>query len=68
MMRPLAPDEVSMPDSPPLVLHMFPSPHFNEKARWARDWKGLAHTRIAYLPGPHAPQMQRLSGRQQVPA
>ncbi len=50
-----------------LVLHMFPSSHYNEKARWALDWKGLAHVRIPYLPGPHAPQMQRLSGQPQTP-
>jgi len=56
-----------MPNSPSLVLHMFPSSHYNEKARWALDWKGLEHTRIPYLPGPHAPQMQRLSGQQQTP-
>jgi glutathione S-transferase len=49
------------------VLHMFPASHFNEKARWALDWKGLAHVRIPYLPGPHAPQLQRLSGQPQTP-
>lgn len=50
-----------------LVLHMFPASHYNEKARWALDWKGLAHVRIPYLPGPHVPQMQRLSGQPQTP-
>jgi len=50
-----------------LVLHMFPSSHYNEKARWALDWKGLAHTRIPYLPGPHAPQIKRLSGHTTTP-
>ena len=35
--------------------------------RWALDWKGIAHERVDYLPGPHAPQMQRLSGQMQVP-
>jgi hypothetical protein len=68
MMRPLAPAEVSMANSPSLVPNLFSPSHFNEQARWALDWKGLAHTRIAYLPGPHAPQMQRLSGRQPIPA
>ncbi len=52
---------------PALVLHQFPFSHYNEKARWALDWKGLAHERIDYLPGPHAPQMQRLSGQMQTP-
>jgi glutathione S-transferase len=50
-----------------ITLHMFPASHFNEKARWALDWKGLPHARIPYLPGPHAPQMLRLSGQQQTP-
>ena len=50
-----------------LVLHMFPSSHYNEKVRWALDWKGLAHTRIPYLPGPHMPQIQWLSGQPQTP-
>ncbi len=50
-----------------IVLHQFPYSHYNEKARWALDWKGIAHERVDYLPGPHAPQMQRLSGQLQVP-
>jgi glutathione S-transferase len=67
MMRSLAPTEVSMANAPSLVLHMFPSSHYNEKARWALDWKGLAHRRVPYLPGPHAPQIQRLSRQAQTP-
>jgi glutathione S-transferase len=50
-----------------LVLHMFPASHFNEKARWALDWKGLPHERVSYLPGPHAPLIKRLSGQAQTP-
>lgn len=50
-----------------IVLHQFPFSHYNEKVRWALDWKGIAHERVDYLPGPHAPQMQRLSGQMQVP-
>jgi len=50
-----------------LVLHMFPASHFNEKARWGLDWKGLPHARVAYLPGPHGPQLRRLSGQAQTP-
>jgi glutathione S-transferase len=50
-----------------LVLHMFLASHYNEKARWALDWKRLAHRRIPYLPGPHAPQIQRLSGQRATP-
>jgi glutathione S-transferase len=50
-----------------LVLHQFPASHYNEKARWALDWKGLAHRRISYLPGPHVPRIRRLSGQAQTP-
>jgi glutathione S-transferase len=46
---------------------MFPASHYNEKARWALDWKGLAHTRIPYLPGPHRARIQRISGQAQTP-
>ncbi|MCP5055304.1 MAG: glutathione S-transferase family protein [bacterium] len=48
-------------------LYHFPISHFNEKARWALDWKGIAHRRNAQLPGPHKLAMQRLSGQDQVP-
>ena len=50
-----------------LVLHMFPASHYNEKARWALDWKALPHTRIPYLPGPHLLAIKRLSGQAQTP-
>jgi glutathione S-transferase len=50
-----------------LVLHMFPASHFNEKARWGLDWKGLPHARVAYLPGLHARPIRRLSGQTQTP-
>jgi len=37
-----------------IVLWHFPISHFNEKARWALDWKGIAHVRralsLGYLP------------------
>ncbi len=36
------------------VLWHFPISHFNEKVRWALDWKGVPHVRRAlgasYLP------------------
>ena len=50
-----------------IILHQFPYSHYNEKVRWALDWKRIAHERVDYLPGPHAPQMRRLSGQLQVP-
>ncbi len=50
-----------------LTLLQFPYSHFNEKARWALDWKTLPHRRENYLPGPHAPQIRRLTGETTVP-
>lgn len=47
-----------------LTLHQFVASHFNEKARWALDFKGLKHDRVDYLPGPHAPRIKKLSGKQ----
>ncbi len=53
--------------APKIVLHQFIRSHFNEKARWGLAWKGVPHDRIDYLPGPHAPAMQKLSGQTQTP-
>ncbi|MFN2426785.1 MAG: glutathione S-transferase family protein [Candidatus Binatia bacterium] len=51
----------------PIELHQFSHSHFNEKVRWALDYKGIAHVRINYIPGPHAPQIKRMTGQNQVP-
>lgn len=51
----------------PIELHQFSHSHFNEKARWALDYKAVPHVRLNYLPGSHAPQIWRLSGQSQVP-
>ena len=48
-------------------LFQFKVSHFNEKARWALDFKGIAHVRHSLLPGPQKPKMQRLSGQEQTP-
>lgn len=50
-----------------IELHMFPMSHYNEKARWALDYKGIPHTRIPYMPGPHAGKIKKLSGQSQTP-
>jgi glutathione S-transferase len=52
---------------PELALLQFPYSHYNEKARWALDWKRIPHARIDYLPGPHEPQIRRLTGQSMVP-
>jgi glutathione S-transferase len=44
-----------------LELHQFASSHFNEKARWALDYKAIPHRRISYLPGPHMPAIKKLT-------
>jgi glutathione S-transferase len=38
--------------SEPVLWHLKPS-HYNEKARWALDWKGVAHRRVNPPPGAH---------------
>ena len=50
-----------------IVLHQFNYSHFNEKARWGLAFKGVEHNRLSYLPGPHAPAMEKLSGTSQTP-
>jgi len=49
------------------VLWQFRYSHYNEKARWALDFKGIAHVRRSVLPGPHAPRMLWLTGQKAVP-
>jgi glutathione S-transferase len=50
-----------------LELLQFRHSHYNEKARWALDWKGAPHRRTDLLPGPHGPQILWLTGRTQTP-
>jgi glutathione S-transferase len=52
--------------TPPVLWH-FRFSHYNEKARWALDWKGIPHLRRAVAPGPHVQQMLDLSGQHAVP-
>ncbi|MBI2374772.1 MAG: glutathione S-transferase family protein [Deltaproteobacteria bacterium] len=53
--------------SDPIVLHHFRVSHYNEKVRWALDFKRLPHLRKAYVPGFHVPAVRRLSGQNKVP-
>lgn len=50
-----------------IALYQFAVSHYNEKARWGLDWKGIPHVRHSLLPGPHKLQMMRLSRQDQVP-
>lgn len=42
-------------------LHQFNSSHFNEKARWALDYKTVPHRRVSYLPGPHRSAIKKIT-------
>ena len=59
---PRAGGEVSTP-----VLWQFRGSHFNEKARWALDWKGIPHLRRSLLPGWHVPRVMSLTRQTKVP-
>ena len=52
----------------PPVLWQFRFSHFNEKVRWALDWKGIPHLRRSIPPGIHVPVMRRLTGQTGTPA
>lgn len=48
-------------------LFQFKVSHFNEKVRWALDYKGIEHVRHSLLPGPQKAKMKKLSGQEQTP-
>jgi glutathione S-transferase len=50
-----------------LELFQFRFSHYNEKVRWALDYKGLAHKRTDLLPGPHFATVRKLTGHHQTP-
>lgn len=56
-----------MTSSEPIELLQFRWSHYNEKARWALDWKRVPHRRRSLLPGPHGPLVMRLTRKTQVP-
>jgi glutathione S-transferase len=49
------------------ALWQFTGSHFNEKARWALDYKRVPHVRHSMLPGFHVPAIKRMTGKTQVP-
>jgi glutathione S-transferase len=53
-----------MPDP---VLWQFKYSHYNEKVRWALDFKGIPHVRRSLLPGPHAARVMWMTGQRAVP-
>ena len=55
-----------MTDDVPVLWHLKVS-HYNEKARWALDYKGLPHVRKAVEAGRHQKVAKKLSGRTTLP-
>ncbi len=49
------------------VLWQFTSSHFNEKARWALDYKRVRHIRRSLVPGFHVFTIKRMTGKTHVP-
>jgi glutathione S-transferase len=49
------------------VLWQLRFSHFNEKARWALDYKGVAHRRRSLVPGRHSLRSRRMGGRGTTP-
>jgi glutathione S-transferase len=53
-------------DGAPVLWHLKVS-HYNEKARWALDYKHVPHVRRAAVPGRHHAIAQRLTGASTFP-
>lgn len=49
------------------LLHQVRFSHFNEKGRWALDYKGVPHRRRSYQPGLHVLSSRRLGGGGTMP-
>ena len=49
-------------DEEPPVLWQLELSHYNEKVRWALDYKRVRHVRRSLLPGPHIRKAKRLTG------
>ena len=51
---------------PPHLLH-FRVSHYNEKVRWALDFKRLPYRTTNLMPGPHLGVMRKLTGQTKTP-
>ena len=49
------------------VLWQFKYSHYNEKVRWALDFKRIPHLRRSLLPGAHVPRVLWMTGQKAVP-
>ena len=54
-------------DAGPPVLWQLKVSHYNEKARWALDYKGVPHVRRSAVPGRHEAIARRLAGTTTFP-
>lgn len=52
---------------PNVDLYEFSLSHYNEKARWALDYKGVSYTSHPQLPGFHFGTIRKLSGQNSTP-
>ena len=59
-------DRIGVRDTVPVLWHLKVS-HYNEKARWALDFKRVPHVRIAAEPGRHRAIAERLTGGKTLP-
>src|SRR5205807_9592433 len=74
--RPVSPPGLDDPPAPqsdvlepgelPVLWHLKVS-NYNEKARWALDYKGVPHVRRAGVPGQHLRIAKRLTGGRTFP-
>jgi glutathione S-transferase len=51
----------------PIELIQFERSHYNDKARWALDYKAIPHSRTCLLPGLHFGAVAKLTGGTTVP-
>jgi glutathione S-transferase len=58
--------DVGQPSAPPVLWHLKVS-HYNEKVRWALDYKRVPHIRRAVEPGSHRSIALRLTGGRTFP-
>jgi glutathione S-transferase len=64
---PSPPNSTEAPEQVVPVLWHLKVSHYNEKARWALDFKGVPHLRRAEIPGQHRDIAEELSGGKTFP-
>jgi glutathione S-transferase len=59
--RTVGEENAASPGDPPVLWHLKVS-NYNEKARWALDYKQVPHHRLAAVPGRHRTMARKLAG------